>query len=76
MSVLQTHAYMVTVLMLSMVTYVTVNQDMKEHIVMLVGVMYYCIPCTNVLRGGYYGLVVVTPRPQTFHRLCDNLKNP
>ena len=30
--------------------------------------------------GGYYGLVVVTPRPpprpQTFHRYHDNLKNP
>ena len=26
--------------------------------------------------GGYYGLVVVTPRPQTLHRLRDNLKNP
>ena len=26
--------------------------------------------------GGYYGLVVVTPRPQTFHRSHDNLKSP
>ena len=28
-------------------------------------------------RGGYYGLVIVTPppRPHTFHRLRDNLKN-
>ena len=28
--------------------------------------------------GGYYGLVVVTPRPrpQTLHRSHDNLKNP
>ena len=26
--------------------------------------------------GGYYGLVVVTPRPQIFHRSHDNLKNP
>ena len=25
---------------------------------------------------GYYGLVVVMPRPQTFHRSHDNLKNP
>ena len=25
---------------------------------------------------GYYGLVVVTPRPQTLHRLLDNFKNP
>ena len=41
MSVLQIHASMVAVLMLSMVTYVAVSQDMKEHIVMLVGVMYY-----------------------------------
>ena len=24
--------------------------------------LYYCIPRTNV-HGGYYGLVVVTPRP-------------
>ena len=40
MSVHPTHASMVTVLMLSMVTYVAVSQDMKEHIVMLVGVIY------------------------------------
>ena len=40
MSVHPTHASMVTVLMLSMVTYVDVSQDMKEHIVMLVGVIY------------------------------------
>ena len=28
--------------------------------------------------GGYYGLVVVPPRPrpQTLHRSHDNLKNP
>ena len=28
--------------------------------------------------GGYYGLVVVTPppRPQTFHRSHNNVKNP
>ena len=26
--------------------------------------------------GGYYGLVVVTPRPQALHRSHDNLKNP
>ena len=30
--------------------------------------------------GGYYGLVIVTPRPpprpQTFHRSHDNIKNP
>ena len=28
--------------------------------------------------GGYYGLVIVTPRPhpQTLHRSHDNLKNP
>ena len=26
--------------------------------------------------GGYYGLVVVTPHPQTLHRSLDNLKNP
>ena len=26
--------------------------------------------------GGYYGLVVVTLRPQTLHRSHDNLKNP
>ena len=25
---------------------------------------------------GYYGLFVVTPRPQTLHRSHDNLKNP
>ena len=27
------------------------------------------------IHGGYYGLVVVTPHPQTFHS-HDNLKNP
>ena len=26
--------------------------------------------------GGYYGLVFVPPRPQTFLRECDNLTNP
>ena len=26
--------------------------------------------------GGYYGLVVVTSRPRTYHRSHDNLKNP
>ena len=26
--------------------------------------------------GGYYGLVVITPRPQTFLCEHDNLKNP
>ena len=26
--------------------------------------------------GGYYGLFIVTPCPQTFHRSHDNLKNP
>ena len=39
--------------------------------------MYPPYECTY---GGYYGLVVVTPcpqpRPQTFHRSHDNLKNP
>ena len=34
-----------------------------------------CIPRTNVL-GGYYGLAVVTPGPQTLNRLRDNLTNP
>ena len=34
-----------------------------------------CMPRTNVHRG-YYGLVVFTQRPQTFHRSQDNLKNP
>ena len=36
-----------------------------------------CIPRTNVL-GGYYGLVIITPRPrpQTLNRLRDNLTNP
>ena len=41
----------------------------------------YCIPVRSTY-GGYYGLVVVTPRPphpprpQTLHRLRDNLENP
>ena len=33
----------------------------------------YCIPRTYVF-GGYYGLVVVTPRPQTLNLSHDNLK--
>ena len=40
MSVHQTHASMVTVLISSMVTYVAVSQDMKAHIVMLVGMLF------------------------------------
>ena len=39
----------------------------------------HCIPRTTCTYGGYYGLVVVTPRPprpQTLHRSHDNLKNP
>ena len=39
--------------------------------------MHYCIPRTKYVRG-YYGLVVVPPRPpprpQTLHRSHDNLK--
>ena len=42
--------------------------------------MSYCTPSTNVLGEGggegYYGFVVVTPRPQTFHRSHNNLKHP
>ena len=45
-------------------------------------IIYYCIPRMNVLGrgggGGYYGVVVVAPprrRPETLHRLRDNLKN-
>ena len=40
------------------------------------------VECTygGCTYGGYYGLVVVTPRPpprpQTLHRSHDNLKNP
>ena len=40
MNVHQTHASMVTVLISSMVTYVAVSQDMKAHIVLLVGTVY------------------------------------
>ena len=36
-----------------------------------------CIPHTNVRTGDFtYGLIIVTPRPQTFHRSHDNLINP
>ena len=41
--------------------------------------IFNCIPQTNVLGGGggggsgYYGLVIVTPCPQRFHRSHDNL---
>ena len=35
----------------------------------------HCIPVRSTY-GGYYGLVVITPRPQTLHRSHDNLKNP
>ena len=38
-------------------------------------VICICIPRMNV-HEGYYGLVVVTPRPQTLHRSHNNLKNP
>ena len=34
-----------------------------------------CPPYKCTYRG-YYGLVVVTPRPQAFHRSHDNLINP
>ena len=42
---------------------------------------FNCIPRIECTYGGYYGLVVVTPcplppRPQTFNRSHDNLKNP
>ena len=42
---------------------------------------YVCYIIVSPVRstyGGYYGLVVVTPRPrpQTLHRSHDNLKNP
>ena len=40
---------------------------------LLFGYLYPPYECTY---GGYYGLVVVTPHPQTFHRSHDNLKNP
>ena len=35
--------------------------------------LYPLYECTY---GGYYGLVVVKPRPQTFHRSHNNLRNP
>ena len=52
----------------------------QNHFHILQGVISSnCIPRTNV-HGGYHGLVVVTPRPhprpQTFHRSHENLKNP
>ena len=50
----------------------------QNHFHILQGVISgNCIPRTNI-HGGYYGLVVVTPppRPQTFHRSHENLRNP
>ena len=43
--------------------------------------MYLIVSPVRSTYGGYYGLVVVTPRPprprpQTLHRSHDNLKNP
>ena len=38
--------------------------------------MYIIVSPVRSTYGGYYGLVVVTPRPQTLHRSHDNLKNP
>ena len=41
---------------------------------LLVSLLLY--PPSQSMYGGYYGLVVVTPRPQTLHRSHDNLTNP
>ena len=38
--------------------------------------MYFIVSPVQSTYGGYYGLVIVTPRPQTLHRLRDNFKNP
>ena len=38
--------------------------------------LWLLYPPYECTYGGYYGLVVVTPRPQTFHRSHNNLKNP
>ena len=45
--------------------------------------IHNCISPVRMYLGGYHGLVVVTslrphphPRPQTFHRLRDKIKNP
>ena len=51
----------------------------------ILGCLWLIVSTVQSTYGGYYGLVVVTPRPphpprpprpQTLHRLCDNLKNP
>ena len=58
---------------------------MKKRVIKLIVkvFVFICIPRTNVLGGGggYYGLVVITPRllpplPLRFHRSHDNFKNP
>ena len=48
---------------------------MSYHDTAIVGIIVSPVRSTY---GGYYGLVVVTPRPrpQTLHRSHDNLKNP
>ena len=58
MSVHQTHASMVTVLISSMVTYVAVSQDMKAHIVMLVGMLFDI--CAGFLRQDIVSCLVKT----------------
>ena len=44
------------------------------------GIFFFIVSPVRSTYGGYYGLVVVTPRPpprpQTLHRSHDNLKNP
>ena len=54
------------------------NEKYKQSLKYLGASLYPPYECTY---GGYYGLVVVTPRPplprpQTLHRSHDNLKNP
>ena len=50
----------------------------KKYIFFHILVLNLIVSPERSTYGGYYGLVVVTPRPrpQTLHRSHDNLKNP
>ena len=49
---------------------VKVNKYYRRHQGNCIPVRMYCG------GGGYYGLVIIMPCPQTLHHSYDNLKNP
>ena len=46
----------------------------KVYILVYLYTFYIIVSSVRSTYGGYYGFVVVTPRPQTLHRSHDNLK--